>query len=340
MSNPYFNVTGNPATGSSGSSSLVRAEFAAIQAGFALLPTLSGNANAVLQINTGGTAIGVLPKAFSLGANFTTSGAYNLTLTATATTSVTLPSTGTVATLAGAESLSNKTLTSPVISSPTLSGAAGSGTLSSMTLTTPTFTSCTFASCTFPSPVLAGTPTGTLVANSSTGTFTLTTPSITTPRIHYGTVTSGAITLTSGQIKFNASGQAYSSENQFGHYKEGTWTPALVNSGSTTYTTQSGTYTRVGNLVTVYCLLAINTKDPAASQYLISGLPYTNHWAGTDGAPVHFLSAPTALVEAFACTLDSSTQVDLWGINTSGNQYVLASGTTVAFSLTYATYDQ
>lgn len=341
MSNPYYNKTGNPASGSTGSSSLMRAEFSLIGAGFDLLPTLSGNASAVLQINAGGTAIGVLSKTFSLGDDFTTSGAYNLTLTATATTSITLPATGTVSTLTGTETLTNKTVTSPAISAPAFSGTASFCSISNLTLTTPTFTSCTFSNCTFPSPVLAGTPTGTMVAQSGTGTFTFTTPTITTPTLSYPTVSSGAITLTSGQIKFNASSQGYSAGNQFAHYKEGTWTPAVKAPGTTTYTTQTGTYTRIGNMVTVHCHLVLNTVDASATKYRITGLPYQCHWNGASGSPVHFLSVPTAIVEALAWTQSASTEIYIMGVDgTGGNQYVLESGVTVAFSLSYMTLDQ
>lgn len=63
---------------------------------------------------------------------FVRSGAHSLTLTTTGTTNVTLPTTGTVATLAGAETLTNKTLTSPTLTTPAL-GTPASGNLSSCT---------------------------------------------------------------------------------------------------------------------------------------------------------------------------------------------------------------
>ena len=49
------------------------------------------------------------------GSTLATSGAYSTTLTATATTNVTLPTTGTLATLAGSETFTNKTLTNPTV---------------------------------------------------------------------------------------------------------------------------------------------------------------------------------------------------------------------------------
>jgi hypothetical protein len=58
--------------------------------------------------------------ALANGSTLATSGAFSTTLAATATTSLTLPTTGTLATLSGVEQLENKTLISPVITGGTI----------------------------------------------------------------------------------------------------------------------------------------------------------------------------------------------------------------------------
>lgn len=65
-------------------------------------------------------------------ATLTRAGAHTLTLTTSAATNVTLPTTGTLSTLAGAETLTNKTLTSPTLTTPAL-GTPASGLLTNCT---------------------------------------------------------------------------------------------------------------------------------------------------------------------------------------------------------------
>lgn len=97
MSNDYYNKTGAPASRASLSSAAIRAEFAAIEAAFGMLPAVTGNANEVLVVNSGGTAL----------------------------TSV--PITGSVADTGSAQTFSNKTFVAPALGTP------ASGNLSSCT---------------------------------------------------------------------------------------------------------------------------------------------------------------------------------------------------------------
>jgi hypothetical protein len=61
-------------------------------------------------------------------------------------------------------------------------------------------------------------------------------------------------------------------------YEEGTWTPALLFDGSMvgsfTYTTQVGTYTKIGRLVTASFNL-VWTARPSGGQVMVLNLPFT-----------------------------------------------------------------
>ena len=123
MANSFYNHGTYPVTGAPGASAALRSELDAITTGFSLLPTLSGNANKALVINAGGTAVTQTTGTFALAGNLALTGAFNTTIVQGATTTVTLPLvSGTLATLAGTETLSNKT-----IAASTLSGTVSGG---------------------------------------------------------------------------------------------------------------------------------------------------------------------------------------------------------------------
>ena len=71
--------------------------------------------SAILSSNKGGTGINNNGKTISIANNIITKGIGDLTITTTAASSVIFPTTGTLATLDGAETLTNKVLNSPVL---------------------------------------------------------------------------------------------------------------------------------------------------------------------------------------------------------------------------------
>lgn len=130
------------------------------------------NGGRTLTINTGNLTVTsqAAGSSITLGGNistansFTTSGNFALTLTTTAATNVTLPTTGTLATLAGSETLTNKTLTLPTIGG---TGAVFNGSTSG---TTTLLASAAAGTTTITLPAV----TGTVVTTGDTGTVTST----------------------------------------------------------------------------------------------------------------------------------------------------------------------
>lgn len=220
LANDFYNASGAPATGGPGSSSQMRSEFSAIDDGFDKLPTLTANAGKAVIINGGATGLTVTTGTLTLPGNFALSGAYSATFTVTNTTTVTFPVIGTLSTLAGAESLSNKTIPSPVLSG-SITGTytlAGTPTITAPTISNPTMSGGGVFGGTYTGTyTLAGTPTITapavsapVLSGTATGTYTLAgTPTITAPAVSSpvlsGTATgtytlAGTPTITGGVV--------------------------------------------------------------------------------------------------------------------------------------------
>ena len=139
----------------------------------------------------GGTGVNNSGKTITIGGNFTHSGAHTLTLTTTANTSVTLPTTGTVATVAGSEALTNKSINGLTVSTTTGTlTLANSSTLATSGAYSTTLTATATTTLTLPT-------TGTLATLAGSETLTNKTLSAATLS---STLTAGGSAGTNGQL--------------------------------------------------------------------------------------------------------------------------------------------
>ena len=193
--NSYYNPSGSPSTGAAGASAVIRSEYANIAAGFALLPTLSGNGSTAVIINPSGTGMTVTTGTLALAGNFATTGAFNTTFAQTASVTLTLPAVSdTLATLGGTETLSNKTLIAPALGTP-VSGVLTNCTGTAAGLTAGTVTT----NANLNGPITSSGNTTSIASQTGTGTtFVMSTsPTLTTPVIGAATGTSLSV---SGQL--------------------------------------------------------------------------------------------------------------------------------------------
>ena len=137
-------------------------------------------------------------------------------------------------------------------------------------------------------------------------------------------------------ISFPATQSAQSDANTLDDYEEGTWTPSI--GGNATYTAQTGTYTKIGRLVTIQGDITINVIG-TGSIYTISGLPFTagaQQWGSVGG----FTGLNTGNIVFISCYVDSgATNLSFNGLSaagvTSGLLAPFKNGAQIAFSISY-----
>lgn len=102
--------------------------------------------------------------------------------------------------------------------------------------------------------------------------------------------TFAALTLTNGQIVFPATQVPSANANTLDDYEEGTWTPVLTFATpgdlSIVYSTQAGTYTKVGRFLKIdgTIITSTFTHSTASGELRITGSPFTTGTTATEGS--------------------------------------------------------
>ena len=118
-------------------------------------------------------------------------------------------------------------------------------------------------------------------------------------------------------ITFKATQVASADANTLDDYEEGTWTPTFTASGTSfTYSTQYGTYVKVGSLVYAQFYIRATAYSGSNSNMLISNLPFTSINGGS------FAQHPgpcwsTTSTQAMPLVQGNATQADMWKQGTS-----------------------
>lgn len=327
--NPYFNPSGAPATSSEVTSAVIRAEFVAVAAGFSLLPPLPLTANTAVVVNSAGTGFAIT-GGLSIAGSFATTGAFTTTLAQVASVVLTLPAVnGTLATLAGNETLFNKTLVTPAL------GVPSSGDLSNCTGVAPGLTAGTVQ--TLPNltgPITSAGTVTSLGAQSGTGSVIVVqnSPTLVTPILGVATVTTInglAITSTSAAHLVIASSKTLTVSNTLTLAAAADGQTFTFPSTSDTVATANNTLTLTNKTLTAAVLgsstattqpFETNNTTVATTAYVDTAIP-----AGVI-LPYGGSSAPTGYALCFGQALSRTTFAALFAA--IGTAYGIGDGST------------
>ena len=147
--------------------------------------------------------------------------------------------------------------------------------------------------------------------------------------------------VTNDGLTFNGDTAA---ANALDDYEEGSFTPSL--GGNTAYNSQVGKYTKIGNMVTVWVNVYVQTIGTGSST-VISGLPFPASNIvefNVNGNQVSYfstLNSTCTFVAAIPAKNGSTISFQTLGANggvaTASNISILKSGTDIYFNITYRT---
>ena len=144
------------------------------------------------------------------------------------------------------------------------------------------------------------------------------------------TVNTGNLVIgTSGKgIDFSASadGTGTVTSEVLDDYEEGTWTPAIEFGGASvgvSYSTNVGTYTKVGNLVKASCYVQMSSKGTSAGAARIQGLPFSVGGSGNYTPAAVWLSNTSFADYPMFRVNSGETYFEIEGITNAGVRSVL-----------------
>jgi len=157
-------------------------------------------------------------------------------------------------------------------------------------------------------------------------------------RIHSGGVMSATQGIALGV------GTANTASNVLDDYEEGTFTPQLKISGSTTgitYSAQAGHYTKIGNRAIVNMEIALSAKGSNTGNVSLIGLPFTTSNDNYQTAYVYNdrVSSPNGDVQAYV--LSNNTNINFYQSRTDGTNNGNLTGNELnsnSYLIMFATY--
>ena len=196
---------------------------------------------------------------------------------------------------------------------------------------------------------IKSTAAGVMTIGPNTGLLTFQTSGVERARIPaaggfqaVGSISVGNVTPGNGAgITFPATQSASSDANTLDDYEEGTWTPTV--GGTATYSTQTGSYTKIGRQVTVNFEITITTLG-TGSTTTISGLPFSVVGAAGEGrGATGYFSGLAVNVIALTCYAGNGTSSILFnmlssaGSTSNQNPAIFGNSARVQGSVTYFT---
>ena len=129
--------------------------------------------------------------------------------------------------------------------------------------------------------------------------------------------------ISTPNIVFPAGQSASANVNTLDDYEEGEWTIGVAFNGGTTgitYTSNTGYYTKIGNIVTISGYMTLSSKGTSTGIARLTGLPFTvvNNSAGYTSAPVSLIGGISFAGQFQAWTAINTTTIELFEIAENG----------------------